>query len=69
MMYTQRWRKLPCADGRERRQLTHAWRLLRQLQDALNALPERKLGGLADLRDVLEKYREDRRDRRERKSQ
>ena len=41
--------------SRERYDLANAWRLLRQLQGALNRLPEHKLGHLADLRDLLEK--------------
>jgi len=41
--------------SRERYDLTNAWRLLRQLQGALNRLPEHKLGHLVDLRDLIEK--------------
>ena len=33
-------------DSRERYDWVNAWRLIRQLQDALNRLPEHKLGGL-----------------------
>jgi len=46
--------------SRERYDLTNAWRLIRQLQGALNRLPEHKLGRLADLRDMLEKFHESR---------
>jgi len=46
--------------SRERYDLANAWRLIRQLQGALNRLPEHKLGRLADLRDMLEKFHESR---------
>jgi len=41
--------------SRERYNLANAWRLIRQLQGALNRLPEHKLGHLADLLGLLEK--------------
>jgi hypothetical protein len=47
-------------DTRDRYDLANAYRLLRQLQSALNRVPEPKLGRLADLRDTLEKFHETR---------
>jgi len=44
--------------SRDRYDLANAWRLIRQLQGALNRLPEHKLGRLVDLRDTLEKFHE-----------
>jgi hypothetical protein len=46
--------------SRERYAWVNAWRLIRQLQGALNRLPEHKLGRLVDLRDTLEKFHESR---------
>jgi len=53
-------RKQQRVSSRERFDVANAWRLVRMLQGALNRLPERELGRLADLRDTLEKFHESR---------
>lgn len=47
-------------DSRERYDLENAYRLIRQLQGALNRLPDHRMGHLVDLRDLLEKMHEPR---------
>ena len=47
-------------DTRDRFDLANAWRLIRQLQGALNRLPDHRLGHLVDLKDLLEKMHEPR---------
>jgi hypothetical protein len=60
MIHKQPWRGPNRWDTRDRYDLANAYRLMRQLQGALNRLPEHKLGRLVDLRDTLEKFHESR---------
>jgi len=58
MIHKQPWRGPNRWDTRDRFDLANAYRLIRQLQGALNRLPEHKLGHLVDVRDLLEKMHE-----------
>jgi len=60
MIHKQPWRGPNRWDTRDRFDLANAYRLIRQLQGALNRLPEHKLGHLVDVRDLLEKMHEPR---------
>jgi len=60
MIHKQPWRGPNRWYSRGRYDLANAWRLIRQLQGALNRLPEHKLGHLVDVRDLLEKMHEPR---------
>ena len=60
MIHKHPWRGPNRWDTRDRYDLANAYRLMRQLQGALNRLPEHRLGHLVDLRDLLEKMHEPR---------
>ena len=60
MIHKQPWRDPNRWDSRGRCDLENAWRLIRQLQGALNRLPDHRLGHLVDLKDLLEKLHEPR---------
>ena len=60
MIHKQPWRDPNRWDSRGRCDLANAWRLIRQLQGALNRLPDHRLGHLVDLKDLLGKMHEPR---------
>ena len=58
MIHKQPWRGPNRWDTRDRFDLANAYRLIRQLQGALNRLPDHRLGHLVHLKDLLEKMNE-----------